>query len=268
MSDGTMICRSCLKDPDAVIPLTDASGPVSDLSNTPNQALSGEDENLFRGLIHTPFTMIFALVLVLVYLAGSYPQFGQPTETFLQWSNLDFTGVITRQEYWRLVTANFSHASWEHLFFNTFALLIFGYLLESLIGWRVMVLWGLTAMVGSDWLTLYFQVPHSVGASGILYGFQTAYIILSARAALVYRSQSFGKTLQSLIGYILVMVVLNISSPYPLNLFGHLGGALAGVLCALTYPFGKRIGSPQPIITALMNLATAGLVLGIFLRHH
>jgi hypothetical protein len=81
---------------------------------------------------------------------------------------------------WLFITSMFAHGSLEHLIYNIFALLLFGSILESIIG-------------GRRWLAIYFAsgiaagiaaaifYPASLGASGAIFGLLGALAVLRPR---------------------------------------------------------------------------------------
>ncbi len=85
--------------------------------------------------------------------------------------------VVSKNQYYRMVTSGFLHASWMHLGFNMFAFFFFGRVVERYFGqllggdaWIVFILFYLTAIVFSDLPTI-FRNRHnpgynSLGASG------------------------------------------------------------------------------------------------------
>ncbi len=81
---------------------------------------------------------------------------------------------------WTLVTSVFAHAGFEHLFYNMFALLLFGTVLENVIGGRRwLVLFFSAGMVGGiAGLPLYGS---ALGASGAIYGLMGALAVLRPR---------------------------------------------------------------------------------------
>ncbi|HIK02531.1 TPA: rhomboid family intramembrane serine protease [archaeon] len=75
---------------------------------------------------------------------------------------------------WRLITHMFAHGGIEHLFYNLFALALFGTILEKIIGWRrflsLFFVGGLAASIGTVVIYTYlgFSQTGSVGASGAI----------------------------------------------------------------------------------------------------
>lgn len=80
-------------------------------------------------------------------------------------------------EPWLLVTSVFLHGSFSHLFFNMFALGLFGFILENIIGSRkfiqIYLLSGIAASVGA---AIFY--PASLGASGAIYGIMGTLAVL------------------------------------------------------------------------------------------
>jgi len=81
---------------------------------------------------------------------------------------------------WTIITYIFLHASFEHLFYNMFALALFGSILENVIGGRKFLITffvsGVIAGIGS---VIFY--PSSIGASGAIYGIMGALAVLRPR---------------------------------------------------------------------------------------
>ena len=93
------------------------------------------------------------------------------TETFSLIPAKVFEGEI-----WRVVTSMFLHGDFLHLFFNSFALFMFGPILEQTIGYRrylfvyfISGILGGTAYILTSLITNELFTP-AVGASGAIYG--------------------------------------------------------------------------------------------------
>jgi membrane associated rhomboid family serine protease len=84
-----------------------------------------------------------------------------------------FVPTLAFREPWRFVTSIFLHAGLDHLFFNMFALFIFGIYLESSIGVKrfllIFFVAGILGNVAYMVLSPASSIP-AVGASGAIYG--------------------------------------------------------------------------------------------------
>jgi hypothetical protein len=107
------------------------------------------------------YTLFIAAVCVIVFILQLViPGF---TDTFV----LQSDRVLLAP--WTLVTSIFLHASLEHLLFNLFALVLFGLILESLIGSkRLLLVYFVSGIVASIAAAIFY--PSSLGASGAIFG--------------------------------------------------------------------------------------------------
>ncbi|EOS56195.1 rhomboid family intramembrane serine protease [Paenibacillus barengoltzii] len=133
-------------------------------------------------------------------------------------------------ESWRLFTAMFLHNGFDHLFSNSFAILVFAPPLERLLGWwRYALVYLGSGLVGnliSMGVYQFSSVSHiSVGASGAVYGVYGAFLYI----ALLQRhlmDESSRKTLYSLL---IIGVIYSLLVP-KINLAAHVGGLVGGFL--------------------------------------
>lgn len=88
--------------------------------------------------------------------------------------------VFRKGEYWRLVTALFTHSNVEHLLSNTPLFLIFGWFLYAFFGRLAFPFGALLVGVLSNLWTIYVYPPRMslVGASGMLYGMIALWLVL------------------------------------------------------------------------------------------
>lgn len=86
---------------------------------------------------------------------------------------------------WTLVTSIFAHGSFEHLFFNMFALFLFGVLLENIIGGRrwLIVFFAAGILGGLAGIPLY---DSSLGASGAIFGIMGALAVLRPKMVIYF----------------------------------------------------------------------------------
>lgn len=90
--------------------------------------------------------------------------------------------LVADGQWWRLVSANFLHGNFLHIFLNGIALLFLGISIERLIGsWRFLLIYLVTAVGGAAGSYLWTDAPLSVGASTALYGLVGAFGVLHVR---------------------------------------------------------------------------------------
>ncbi len=100
----------------------------------------------------------------------------------ISWTGFAFVPSAAFKEPWTFVTSIFLHADFSHLFFNGFALLVFGSFLESRIEEKHFILiFFLAGIVGNFGYMLTSGNPDipGIGASGAIYGIMGALAVLS-----------------------------------------------------------------------------------------
>ena len=115
----------------------------------------------------------------------------------LQWLNVNLgmfalwplqTGLFRP---WQLLTYGFLHGGWLHIFFNMFAVFMFGSAVEQLFGARRYLVYYLVCMVGAALMQLIVvsaaNLPPApvVGASGAVFGLLLAYGMAYPRRELI-----------------------------------------------------------------------------------
>ncbi|HEY8391675.1 MAG TPA: rhomboid family intramembrane serine protease [Capillibacterium sp.] len=139
-------------------------------------------------------------------------------------------------EYWRFLTPLFLHAGWEHFLFNSIALLQLGGIVEKLFGAGRFLTIYFTAGIGGTVASVLFRPDTiSVGASGAIFGLLGALIYFSIRCPQTARGL-FGRSLWLTLGLNLVLSFVLPGIDY----MGHLGGLVAGLLCAYALGLGKK----------------------------
>jgi membrane associated rhomboid family serine protease len=157
-------------------------------------------------------------------------------------------------ELYRLLTAAFLHGGFLHLALNMYALLLFGPPLEAALGRvRFTGLYLLSAFGGSA-LSYAFSNPGqpSVGASGAVFGLLGAFLVVNRKL----RRDTSG---------VLVLLAINFAYGFiarNIDWRAHLGGLVAGVLCAaaLVYAPPKRRSLVQGLGLTVVLLAVIGVV--------
>ena len=107
----------------------------------------------------------FAIILVIICVVVFFLQLTNEglTEEYL----LESASVLSRP--WILVTSIFLHGSFEHLFYNMFALALFGSILERVIGGKkFLVLYFISGVISGLGTIPFYEA--SLGASGAIFG--------------------------------------------------------------------------------------------------
>jgi membrane associated rhomboid family serine protease len=208
-----------------------------------------------------PATFVLIGINVAVYLAEIASSSGGVNGTGATLINdYGLLGTaVAGGEWYRLLTGGFLHASLLHVGFNMFALYFLGRMLEPAIGTtRFVFLYFASLFAGAfGALLLSGSNQMTIGASGAIFGiFGAAFVIARGRGL-----DSVART----IGLILLFnLAFSFSNP-KISLGGHLGGLVAGVVCALVIVAGERgmLGSrrlPAELIamTAVAVVSIAG----------
>ena len=128
-------------------------------------------------------------------------------------------------EWWRLGTAMFLHASLLHIAFNMLALYWLGTIVEEALGTaRFLLVYVVAGLAGSTGAILFNPLTPTVGASGAIWGIMGALLVLEYMTTGSFAGQAMG--------LILINLVISISLPN-ISVGGHLGGLAGGI--AATY---------------------------------
>jgi len=146
---------------------------------------------------------------------------------------------------WQLLTYMFMHASWEHLFFNMFALWMFGRILEYDLGSRRFLIFYLVCGMGAGLIQLgvnWIEGANgaTIGASGAVFGILLAFGMLhpNDRIMLIFPPIPM-KAKYFVIGYGALELIFGVTNTFgSVAHFAHLGGMLWGFL--LLYWWKKR----------------------------
>jgi len=205
-----------------------------------------------------PLVMNLIIINVLVFMAQAL----LPAETGEQLANL-FALHFTYSQFfqpWQLVTYMFMHGSWGHLFFNMFALWMFGRILEIDLGSRRFLIFYLVCGVGAaltqlgvNWievalvkngtitnpkaiLALSQADMATVGASGAIFGVLLAFGLLHPNDRIILLFPPIPmKAKYFVIAYgVLELTFGTVNPGSSIAHFAHVGGMLWGWLL-LTY---------------------------------
>jgi membrane associated rhomboid family serine protease len=137
---------------------------------------------------------------------------------------------------WQLFTYMFMHAGFSHLFFNMFALWMFGMELENTWGSRKFFIYyiicGLGAGIANLLLAPLFTIPGpTIGASGAIYGVLLAFGMLFPDR-LIFLYFFVPVKAKYFVGFYMILefVTVGLGGSDGVAHFAHLGGAFVGFL--------------------------------------
>jgi membrane associated rhomboid family serine protease len=158
--------------------------------------------------------------------------------------------------FWQVITYSFLHGSWSHIFFNMFALWMFGGPIEHLLGAKHYTFYyffcAVTAAIAHMLVAQYFTHGFypTLGASGAIFGLLVAFGVMYPRLKmfLIFLPIPMPAWV-FVIGYILLELFFGVSG-YESGVahFAHLGGAVGGFVL-LQYWRGKLPMKPKRILT-------------------
>jgi membrane associated rhomboid family serine protease len=144
-----------------------------------------------------------------------------------------FGPLVGEGEWYRIVTSAFLHEGLWHIGGNMILLFFLGRILEPGVGTpRFVAIYAVSLLAGSFGALLLSPDALSYGASGAVFGVLGATFVVARGRGVDALASSVG---------ILILLNLAISFGVPgISIGAHLGGLVAGVLCALLIVAGER----------------------------
>ena len=212
-------------------------------------------------------TAAWALVAVNVAVFGLellWGGSGSPFTLHRMGAGLGRAGLA--DEPWRIVSAAFLHVNVVHLALNMFALVVFGRLLERMLGThRFIVLYALSAAGGGLASSLVHAQILSAGASGAVWGLMTAQIALIVRLKMQQGAEQVPVRMSILLQPLVVNLLISLL-PF-IDLAAHLGGGVVGAgLIFSGFIWGPRPAAAWRPAAWAASLAMAGC-LAVALAH-
>lgn len=142
---------------------------------------------------------------------------------------------------WQPVTYMFMHSNFDHLFFNMFALWMFGYVLENIWGTRRFLFYYFACGLGAAAISLLIGHGPTLGASGAVYGILLAFGMLFPEERIYLYFLLPIKAKWFIIGYAALELFEGVIRSYDgIAHFAHLGGMLIGLIIILLWRRKER----------------------------
>jgi membrane associated rhomboid family serine protease len=140
-------------------------------------------------------------------------------------------------EPWRFVTAIFLHASLSHILFNMFALALFGFILEKLIGSNKFLLVFFLSGIFANLIAVNFYTS-SLGASGAIYGILGCLTILRPKMVVWTYNLPMPMFLAAILW--IGLAVFGIFNPSETGDIAHLSGIAVGLFFGIVYRMRQK----------------------------
>ncbi len=152
-----------------------------------------------------------------------------------------FVPVLIYHQPYRIITSVFAHSGYTHLFYNIFGLLIFGFILEKILGlkWYTLLIFISIGFSEIGYMILSNPFIGAIGISGVVYGLIGALATLKPKM-IVYTP--FGP-LPMIVAAILwaVIEITALGSSDMIAHSAHLFGLIGGISFSLIYKFERKL---------------------------
>ncbi|MCZ4242963.1 rhomboid family intramembrane serine protease [Pedobacter punctiformis] len=232
-----------------------------------------------KGYLVTPILVVlnvlyYALMFVISAIYASILFSRQPNSGDVNLTNeflemiLNFgvnnRNLVLEGQFWRLFTYQFIHGSLWHLFFNMYALIYLGLMIENKLGWKKFLFIYLLSGACGGLLSLSFhQMGIMIGASGSIMGLYGAFLALLINNFYEkYARQSLLISTLCVVSYILI----NGAFGQRVDNAAHIGGFISGfVLCYILTFKANNFIVLKPIaryaVSVILFLLLSGAVL-------
>ncbi|MDE6851272.1 MAG: rhomboid family intramembrane serine protease [Lachnospiraceae bacterium] len=202
--------------------------------------------------------MICTILLIIINVIVFFQC--QGIDNYTATGGASYGDIIERGEYGRLLSSMFLHIDFTHLYSNMIALFLFGKILEEDLGSFKTVFIYFISGIGSGLCSIVMhhmlvpdQLSNSVGASGAIYGIIVSYLLVAGKRA------GSSKLRSTLIIVIYMVIDIALTKSKAVDIFGHLGGALTGLIITLIlFCFQKQQKQEQ------IGAKSAGILLTVF----
>lgn len=220
--------RSTWTDPDrAFEELYDPVCMILSASDSKDRSSAPPEEFRFRKLKDYHATAVILTINIFMYLWSA------ASTEILNWGALTWMHAFKQGELYRLVTSNFLHNGFDHLFNNMIVFVLIGSRLEPIFGRaRYVALYMGAGLCGSIVSAVYYmnmgEMVASVGASGAIFGLIGAmlWILIKNRG---YQKEFYG-------GGVALMIAGSLYhgfSTMGVDNAAHIGGCIGGFLLAI-----------------------------------
>ncbi|MCL6585412.1 MAG: rhomboid family intramembrane serine protease [Anoxybacillus sp.] len=169
-------------------------------------------------------TIVAVHILAFLFATIPHPLADRFLDTFV-----GFNAAIAEGEYWRLATSLFLHVQFGHVVANSFSLLLFGPMLEKMIGKKLFLLTYIGSGILANVATFCFApiIYSHLGASGAIFGILGVYSYL----AFFHRQLVRREDVRIIFSALVAGFAMTFTFPH-MNTIAHLFGFFSGAILA------------------------------------
>lgn len=188
-------------------------------------------ENIKKYIKNSPVNSAFLAIIIIYFIIVTLGGGTTDIDTLIKFGALYPPLVSEFNEYYRLVTSIFMHIGITHLFFNGYALYVFGTQIERLIGHKKYLAFFLLTGIAGNTATYFFNfISVSAGASGSLFGVLGAFLYLIIHHKDMVTKEG-KKNILTLLG---INLLITIAIPN-ISVTAHFGGFIMGYLASFIF---------------------------------
>ncbi|GGH09535.1 rhomboid family intramembrane serine protease [Pedobacter zeae] len=184
--------------------------------------------NVFYYIALVLFSIVY-LRYLLVRNGNSYnPDFIEELRKIALNFGVNQRNLVLGGEYWRLISYQFIHGSKSHLFFNMYALVYLGLMIENKLGWKkYLFIYLMSGICGGLVSLIFHQEGVMMGASGAIMGLYGAFIAL-----LITKTFEPKATKALLVSTLIVSLLVLINGAFGKRVdnAAHIGGFVSGFI--------------------------------------
>ena len=147
-------------------------------------------------------------------------------------------GINSNFQIWQLLTYQFMHADFMHIFFNMLMMWMFGIEIENIMGSQKFLLFYILSGLGAGMLQLLGapllsdSLGYTIGASGAVYGIMIAFAMYFPDRYVMF-SFLIPVKAKYLITFLIVIEFISVREPSFVAHLAHIGGALTALIFIL-----------------------------------
>lgn len=203
-----------------------------------SRSRAGQRQSAKKGKSFTSYinvTSVIVAINILVFLLCTYQG-----DLLYNIGVLHIDSLLVDQEYYRLLTAVFLHASTDHIFGNMMILYMSGQYVEKILGHTRFLFLYILAGIAGNLVSLYMQgvlgeYYTSLGASGAVFGVMGALLVF----AIIRHKEVRMMAPQRVLFYLVYSLYIGFRTTNIDN-FAHIGGLLAGSVLAILLWLGLK----------------------------